>query len=145
MNVLIDTCVVLDFLQRRKPFDEMALMLFQAAARDEFTGCITAKSVTDIYYLTHRCTHSDRESRAILEQLLDIVSVLDTAADDVFYAISSEVTDFEDAVMIATAIRSEMACIITRNTKDYMKSSVPVYTPDEFIGLLPNLSRSISK
>ena len=136
MNVLIDTCVVLDFLQRRKPFDESALMLFQAAAKDEFTGCITAKSVTDIYYPTHHCTNSARESRAILEQLLDVVSVLDTAAADVFHAISSEVTDFEDAVMIATAIRSEMSCIIARNAKDYAKSSVPVYTPDEFIKIL---------
>ena len=35
--------------------------------------------------------------------------------------------------MIETAQRSRMDCIITRNTKDYAKASLPVYTPDEFL------------
>ncbi|MDY4692210.1 MAG: hypothetical protein SO401_01355 [Blautia sp.] len=35
--------------------------------------------------------------------------------------------------MIETAIRSKVDCIITRNTKDYQKSSIPVYTPEEFL------------
>ena len=38
--------------------------------------------------------------------------------------------------MIETAIRSKVDCIITRNTKDYMKSPVPVYTPDDFMKTL---------
>ena len=35
-----------------------------------------------------------------------------------------------------TAIRSEMDCIVTRNVKDYMKSSVKVYEPSAFLKLL---------
>lgn len=38
--------------------------------------------------------------------------------------------------MVETAIRSEMDCIITRNVKDYMKSSVEVYEPTAFLKLL---------
>ena len=49
-----------------------------------------------------------------------------------------EVSDFEDAVMIESAIRYETDCIVTRNVKDYSKSSLPVFTPKEFIGLLVN-------
>ena len=41
-------------------------------------------------------------------------------------AISSEIGDYEDAIMVETSIRSEMDCIVTRNVKDYMKSSVKV-------------------
>ena len=133
MNVLLDTCIVMDFLQNREPFSLAAKSLFRAAATDWFTGSITAKSATDIYYLTHRCTHSDKESREKLNQLLTILGLLDTTSDDVFHAISSPVSDFEDAVMIETAQRSRMDCIITRNTKDYAKASLPVYTPDEFL------------
>lgn len=136
MNVLIDTCVVMDFLQRREPFADTACKVFRAAATEQFSGCITAKSATDIYYLTHRCTHSDKESRIKLNQLLSIVGMLNSAADDVFHVISSEVSDFEDAVMIETAIRSRMDCIVTRNTKDYTKSLIPVYTPGQFMELL---------
>lgn len=133
MNVLLDTCIVMDFLQNREPFSLAAKSIFRAAATDWFTGSITAKSATDIYYLTHRCTHSDKESREKLNQLLTILGLLDTTSDDVFHAISSPVSDFEDAVMIETAQRSRMDCIITRNTKDYAKASLPVYTPDEFL------------
>lgn len=103
---------------------------------EQFSGCITAKSATDIYYLTHRCTHSDQEARSKLNQLLSIVGMLDNTANDMFHAISSEITDFEDAVMIETALRSGIDCIVTRNIKDYQKAPVPVYTPDDFIKLL---------
>ena len=65
----------------------------QAAAMELFTGCITAKSATDIYYLTHRCVHSDKESRSKLNQLLTIIGMLDSMADDIFHAISSDVKE----------------------------------------------------
>ena len=44
--------------------------------------------------------------------------------------------DYEDAIMVETAIRSEMDCIVTRNVKDYVKSSIPVYDPSEFLKML---------
>ncbi len=138
MKVLIDTCVVMDFLQKREPFAEAAKNIFRAAALDQFLGYITAKAATDIYYLTHRFTHSDKESRHKLNQLLSLVGLLDTSAEDIFHAISSDVTDFEDAVMIETARRTQVDCIVTRNTKDYAKSQISVYTPDDF---MKNLSK----
>lgn len=136
MKALLDTCVIMDFLQNREPFAQNAKKIMQAAAMELFTGCITAKSATDIYYLTHRCTHSDKESRSKLNQLLTVVGMLDSMADDVFHAISSDVKDFEDAVMCETAIRSKIDCIVTRNEKDYADSIVAVYTPNEFIEIL---------
>lgn len=136
MKALIDTCVVMDFLQNRNPFSDAAHKIFRTAATEMFSGCITAKSATDIYYLTHRCTHSDKESRTKLNQLLTIVGMLDSKADDVFHAISSKASDLEDAVMIETAIRSQVDCIITRNTKDFSKSPVPVCTPEQFLEVL---------
>ncbi|MDE7444993.1 MAG: PIN domain-containing protein [Lachnospiraceae bacterium] len=136
MKALLDTCVIMDFLQNREPFAQNAKKIMQAAAMELFTGCITAKSATDIYYLTHRCTHSDKESRSKLNQLLTVIGMLDSMADDVFHAISSDVKDFEDAVMCETAIRSKIDCIVTRNEKDYADSIVTVYTPNEFIEIL---------
>ena len=56
MKALIDTCVVIDFLQKREPFASTSKEIFFAAATDQFSGYITAKSATDIYYLMHRCT-----------------------------------------------------------------------------------------
>ena len=133
MKAILDTCIVIDFMQGREPFADSAKAIFQAAAVDRFTGFITAKSATDIYYLVHRCTHSDAETRNKLNSLLSIVNMLDSTARDIYHALSSQVSDFEDAVMIETALRSNVDCIVTRNQKDYTKSSVPVYSPEEFL------------
>lgn len=133
MKVLIDTCIVMDFLQHREPFADDAKAIFRAAACEQFTGYITAKSATDIYYLTHRCTHNGKDARNKLNSLLSIISMIDTAAADIFHALSSETTAFEDAVMIETASRSHIDCIVTRNQKDYKKSSVPIFNPSEFL------------
>lgn len=136
MKVFLDTCVVMDFLQNREPFAQNALQIFRAAASDQFSGYITAKAATDIYYLTHRCTHSDQEARDKLNGLLGIVGMADTSASDIFYALASETSDFEDAVMIETALRSHADCIVTRNIKDYRKSTVAIYSPEKLLHLL---------
>ncbi len=86
----------------------------------------------------HRFTHSDQESRHLLNQLLSLISILDTSSEDIFHALSSDISDFEDAVMTETAIRSKMDCIITRNKKDYTKAEIPIYDPIEFWNLLKN-------
>lgn len=136
MRVLIDTCVIIDALQSRVPFVEAAQKIFLYSANKQFEGYITAKASTDIYYLTHRLTHSDVETRTILSKLYTLFHLLDTTSLDCRKAISSEINDYEDAIMVETAIRSEMDCIVTRNVKDYSKSPITVYEPNEFISLL---------
>ncbi len=136
MRVLVDTCIIIDALQSRVPFAEAAQKIFIHSANKQFEGYITAKSVTDIYYLTHRLTHSDAETRKILNKLFTLFHLLDTTSLDCRKALSSEVSDYEDAIMVETAIRSEINCIITRNEKDYMNSSVKAYAPSVFLKLL---------
>jgi len=138
MRVLIDTCIIIDALQSREPFKDDVEKIFLLAANTSFDGFITAKSATDIYYLTHRLTHSDKETRKILSNIFTLFSPLDTTGIDCRKAISSEMSDYEDAIMVETAIRSEIDCIVTRNQKDYIKSSVPVYSPRDFINLCQN-------
>ena len=133
MRALIDTCVIIDALQNREPFAKDAQAIFIAAANHQIVGCISAKASTDIYYLMHRHTHNDKASRQVLQKLFTLFEVLDTAGMDCRRAVMSAVSDFEDAVMIETASRTEVDCIVTRNTHEYEKSSGPVYTPQTFI------------
>ncbi len=133
MNVLIDTCVIIDFLQRRAPYCEDAHRIMQYAGAEAFVGGITVKSALDIYYLTRKCTHSEKESRTTLNKLLSIVGLLGTSAEDLLNAISSDVSDFEDAVMVETGLRVHVDCIVTRNIKDFAKSPLPIYSPSKFL------------
>lgn len=133
MRALIDTCVIVDVLQSREPFFKDAQKLFLLAANRQFVGCITAKSSTDIYYLMHRFTHDDKKSRDVLNKLFNLFETVDTAGIDCRRAIPSPVADYEDAVMLETAVRTEADCIITRDLHDYSNSPLPVYSPGEFI------------
>ena len=65
--------------------------------------------------------------------LLSLFDILDTTEMDVRKAITSDMADYEDAVMVETADRTEMDFIITRNLKDYSKSRVPVCSSEEFV------------
>ena len=133
MKILIDTCVIIDALQARKQFNEDAEKVILAVAQNKCEGYITAKSVTDIYYLIHRCTHSDSETRNIISKVLMIINILDTTGIDIKKAMLSEMSDYEDAVMVETALRENVDLIVTRNIKDFVKSKVKVKTPKEFI------------
>ena len=54
MRVLIDTNVVLDFLQEREPFVENAARLFERIDAGEIEGFIAATTITNIYYIVRR-------------------------------------------------------------------------------------------
>ena len=136
MRVLFDTCIVLDALQSREPFREDAEKLFLAVANEQIGGTLTAKAVTDIYYLTHRLTHSDQRTRQILMNLLSLFDGVDTTGNDCRQALLSELSDYEDAVMVETAVRERLDFIVTRNMHDYRKAACRVLSPGELLTLL---------
>lgn len=138
MRVLIDICVIMDALQNREPFAQDAQALLLAVAKAQIAGFVTAKEMTDIYYLTHRCTHDQDTAKALMSRLGILLGILDTTNSDIRRALASALSDFEDAVMVETAIREEMDCIITRNLHDYSKSGFPVYSPHDFLEMMEN-------
>lgn len=136
MRVLVDTCIVIDALQNREPFNKAAQEIFLAVANRRAEGFLTAKSIADIYYITHRATHSDSDTRRILGTLFSLFELLDTTGMDCRRALSSDITDYEDAVMVESAVRAGMDCIVTRNQKDYEKAAIPVYGPVDFMKMI---------
>ena len=136
MKAIIDTCVILDYLQRREPFFDDALNLAIGSANREFEAYISANSITDLYYIIHKYTHDDKETRKHLTNLTQVFGIADTLAEDCIYALHSEMTDYEDAVMSETASRTGVDYIVTRNVRDYTKSKIPVVTPGEFLEMM---------
>ncbi len=136
MNVLFDTCVIIDGLQQRAPFCKEANQLFFAVGNQIITGLITAKSVADIHYLTHKNLHNEKATRILLKNLVSVFYVLDTTSNDCFNALSSPIKDYEDAIMAETAMRENVDCIVTRNKKDYRNASVRVLSPEELLDII---------
>ena len=138
MRVLLDTCVIIDALQERVPFSKDAKKIFLLCANEQFIGYITAKASTDIYYLIHKVTHDNKKSRFYLNQLFSLFECLDTTGTDCKKAIASQVSDYEDAVMIESATNANIDCIITRNEHDFSHSTIPIVSPHEFIKIIEN-------
>ena len=54
MNVLIDTCIIIDALQSREPFNKDAEAVFLSVANRRCVGFLTANSITDPGHLWDR-------------------------------------------------------------------------------------------
>ncbi|MBR5178174.1 MAG: PIN domain-containing protein [Lachnospiraceae bacterium] len=137
MKVLIDTNVIIDVLQNREPWCDAGKKIFLAIANKEITGCLTAKEVTDIHFISRRqfkgSSKIDSVCREIISKLLKVFEVLDTLGSDCYNALAIENNDYEDAIMLSTALRSEVDYIVTRDAEHYNSSPIQVFTPDQFV------------
>jgi predicted nucleic acid-binding protein len=133
MTILIDTNVILDILEKREPFFQDSFAVFQQAVVSRHKTLFSASSVKDVFYLVERHTGSVETAKAAVTQLLALVHICDTTADDITTARTFPMTDFEDAILAATGMRENADCIITRNTKDFTGSPIKVITPADFI------------
>lgn len=134
MRVLIDTNIIIDALQNRGDFArDSEFVVLQAY---EYDGYITATSVTDIYYIQHRYYHDKEKARKNLEEILKLYDIIDITGIDCHSALRNGMNDYEDAIMVESAKRNGIDCIVTRNTKDFKNSSIAVYTPIEFLKIL---------
>ncbi|MCF6093278.1 PIN domain-containing protein [Microaerobacter geothermalis] len=133
MNVLIDTNIIIDAITGRAPFNENAERIFLLAAADKINACLTANSITDIYYLSRRYLHSTEEAKNVLMKLFTIFRVLDVSGNDCEKALESQMPDYEDALLAACGKRNKVDCIVTRNIKDFKNAPVRTLSPDDFL------------
>ena len=133
MKVVLDTNVILDIIEKREPYFSDSYQVFLKSATREFEAIIGANSVTDIYYITRKNCKDSGQALSFIMDMLKVVTFVDTKAVDILEAIKLNFSDFEDAVIAATASREGASYIITRNTNDFVKSPVPAITPADFL------------
>jgi len=132
MRIFIDTNIVLDFALGREPFASVARRLFDKIDENKVNACITASSITDIYYILKK-SRPHEEVILFLKELVQNVRMLDVSAEIVGTALYSVFKDFEDAVQYYAAEYNDIEVIVTRNTKDYQLSAIPVMNAQEFL------------
>lgn len=135
MKALIDTCVIIDALEGREPFKNDAENIFLSSANSRFDGYISAKTIADTYYILHKYLHDKNKTKQAISNLLQLFFALDTCGEDCINALSSNMDDYEDAILSEGAKRENIDYIVTRNIKDFSLSSVKAITPNEFLEL----------
>jgi hypothetical protein len=109
------------------------------------TGLLCATTVTTIAYLTEQYLVKEKrknrtEARAgttsLLNMLLKIFDIAPVTRAVIDRAANSAFEDFEDGVLHESAVAAGVDGIVTRNQKDYEKSIVAVYSPQELEAVL---------
>ena len=134
MNVFIDTNILLDVLCKRKPFYPDSYRIFQLCEAGLVNGNLSALSIADIVYILRKELNPDK-IKEIINTIFLIFKVSDLKADDLQSAASLHFDDYEDALQTICAKRTNSSYIISRNTKDFVNSDIPVLTPAEFCNL----------
>ena len=136
MTVLLDTNIIMDALQERHPFDAEAKEIFLRSQNGEIKVYFTANAATDIFYLYSKARDL-QSARSALEYLLNNYNVVSVTHEDCIAALSLQINDFEDALVVACAKKSEIDYIITRDEKFLRdKSPVKIISPNEFLNKL---------
>jgi predicted nucleic acid-binding protein len=127
----MDTNVIIDFLSNRKPFSLEAAKLFDYSFKKKITIYVAAVSYNNIYYILRQSsTHT--ATIKILSELQGWTETVDVSKEVIKNALKSEFKDFEDAIQYNCAKDfNKIDCIVTRDSKDFKKSELPVLTPKE--------------
>ncbi len=134
MKVLFDTNVILDVLLAREPHVAVAARLLNLVDTRSIEGVICATTVTTIHYLATKAV-GPRKARKHLSALLTMFAVAAVDGKVVADALDLGFPDFEYAVLHQAARAAGCDAIITRNTRDFAKATISVFTPVELLAV----------
>ena len=132
-RVFLDTDVIMDFLTKREPFAIESMKLMEYGNRKQLELNISSLCLSNVHYLISRVENKTK-ARGKVKGILKLVETLSVDKNTIEKAAYSEFKDFEDAIQNFCAEENGIQLIITRNIKDFSKSSLSIQTPKEFIG-----------
>ncbi|HEX7721349.1 MAG TPA: PIN domain-containing protein [Pyrinomonadaceae bacterium] len=135
MRVLLDTDVVLDVVLAREPFAQESAQLFRLHEQGKIDAYIAAITPINVFYVTRKLKGRHGAQRAI-ELLLNSLSVCPVSHSVLHQAYRLPFGDYEDAVQHASATASGLDTIVTRNINDYKNSTLPIFSPTDFLAKL---------
>ena len=137
MKVLIDTNILLDVILLREPHLELSKRVLQCC-QSLVDGYIAVHTFSNMFYILHETEDfSIEECRNTFNKLLYVFDVATLDKSDVIAAVNNEAfNDLEDSMQHQSSVASRLDCIVTRNTSDFEKSTVPALTPEDFLALI---------
>ncbi len=126
--ILVDTNVLLDAVLVRMRWAADAVSLLAAAVRGDVEVVASVHALATLDYVARKRIGAAASRSAIVE-LMTMISVAEVGSDDVRYALSSAIPDFEDALHVAAARRAGARVIATRDPSDYRHSPIPALAP----------------
>jgi len=134
-HLFVDSDIILDLLFNREPFSDYTKILLAESDIRKIKLSTSTLAIANIHYIHSKQTNS-AVTRDTLKTIVKIINILPFESDIVNLALNSPFTDFEDAIQYHIAERYRCNAIVTRNIKDYKKSTIQVLTPEQFLKTL---------
>ena len=131
-RIFLDTNVMMDLLSARVPFYNSIAKITSLADKGEIKMIVSALSYTTVNYLLSKIDNVDITRDKLRKfKIISEVAVLDE--EIIEKGLNSNFSDFEDAVQYFSALKANCKIIVTRNTRDFKESRLPIMTPEEFL------------
>lgn len=132
MKLLIDANIILDVLQNRQAFVADSALIWQLCENEKAEGYVSALTFANVVYIMRKELDAQKIEEVFHKMAL-IFRFAELNASDLVRAAELQWDDFEDALQSVTANRIHADYIITRNVRDFAKSSVMAFTPSELL------------
>ena len=132
VRVFLDANILLDVVESRPGLVDESTAVLTLAETIHAELHIAWHSLATLYYLMRR-GKSEREAMKEIDQILSWASVAPVDAKSPARARLLNFPDFEDAMQCVCAESCLADVIVTRNTKDFRQSPIPVMSPAEFL------------
>ena len=140
-HIFLDTNIIIDFLADRKPFSLFAARLFNFSILGKVKIYVSAVSYNNIYYIL-RQSHTSAATIKLLDELSEMTEICDVTKSIIKKSLKSDFKDFEDAIQYNCALGiNRIDFIVTRDTKDFKKSTLSIMTPEEAVWLVETFAR----
>lgn len=132
MKVFLDTNVLMDFVLHRDGMAENATDILILGNAKFIELYVTDLTIANVAYVGRKSLKREKLYQ-LLRTLSSCYTVTPIGENAVTEALDAEWNDFEDALQYFAAIHAGVDCIVTRNTKDFSLSDIPVYSPQDFL------------
>jgi predicted nucleic acid-binding protein len=136
-KIVIDINIFMDFLFKREGHEKVA-EIFKQCIKGNVKGFSCAHEMTTLNYFLNKINMDKVKIKKTLSGIMKRFKVIAVNEEILTKALSSEIDDFEDAVIEISSKENDAEYILTRNTKDFRRSIVEPITPDELLVILRN-------
>jgi len=132
-KVFVDSDVIIDFFTDREPFANPASKIFELNELGIIRIYISAVSLNNIYYIVRKFI-GHKKTIKVIEELIEITEIIGTTKKEIVQALKNDFKDYEDSVQYSSALNIKgVEAIITRNTKDFTKAKIAIFTAENYI------------
>ncbi len=134
-KVFLDTNLLLDFVLDRKPFSDYAEKVIASRITHKNSLFTSSLSLANVAYVVRK---AKKNPISVIQEMMVWTDVVSLTKLEFENALKSGFKDYEDALQFHYAQNIQANVIVTRNTRDYTSSSIPVQTPVQFLKSLEN-------